>query len=196
MMDSNALCQLIGRVLMVEEQADEKVAKSRWMKEGAEARNKLCAYLREVEHSGDLPLIVKMEKSLIQRELEKYANTDNTKSSLKKALNDMEYIEKGINYLENPELYRVYSDNLVRSPNRDKKGLPRDAAREAFRAQNARLSSEARGRGTVEEKEVLEQRAKNIRAAEKLYIERQKRVLEKSEKEKAPRGRGAAQKRT
>ncbi|MDR0233325.1 MAG: hypothetical protein LBI31_00715 [Zoogloeaceae bacterium] len=90
------------------------MASSAVAKEAADACKETCAFLKILERSGDLPLMVRIEKGLIRHELKEYANTENTKSGLEKALKDMEYIEKGIILLQNPELYRAANEAYLR----------------------------------------------------------------------------------
>ncbi|WP_375614782.1 hypothetical protein [Bartonella sp. AC535YNZD] len=67
-----------------------------------DVRNDLCSYLRNIEKSGGLSLLIDTERSLVENDLLRYANSKAMISSLKKALMEIDIIKKHIILVSNP----------------------------------------------------------------------------------------------
>jgi hypothetical protein len=115
--------------------------------------------LREAGKSGDLSLIVSVEKT---------------------TLKELAVVERHIGIVDDPVRYKAIDE--AHSLPRNRKGdLPYDEARQALRSQYARLNNMDKARLGDAEKLVIDARRSNILQAEKLYKERQVKALGQGE---------------
>jgi hypothetical protein len=184
-----ALIKGIGFVLWSEERAKIKTAQTRSKKDEVKFRNRLCALLVNVRLSGDMNLITQTDKLINQNDLEKYATSKRQVSSLQNGLDDLTAIEIGIECLRDTETYKKSSVAYFQQKVYDSQGLPKDPARLAFRSHLTRLENLDASKVDESEKAVLKERMLNIRAAERLYIEKQREVLG-MDKAVSPKARG------
>jgi hypothetical protein len=98
-------------------------------------------------------------------------------SSLKEAQKGLETIEEHIGIVGNPTEYQTVNKSDSLKKMRDSRDLPKDGARQAFRSHDTRLENLDAARLDDTEKDIIQQRQRNIRIAEKLYIERQYKAL-------------------
>ena len=95
------------------------------------ARKALSKFVREIGRGGDLPLIVATEKTIIEGDLERYANSPMMASSLRTALTEITVIEKHIAIVDDPARYQPV--NEAHSLPRNRRGdLPYHEARQAL----------------------------------------------------------------
>ncbi|WP_375608482.1 MULTISPECIES: hypothetical protein [unclassified Bartonella] len=133
-----------------------------------DVRNDLCSYLRNIEKSGGLSLLIDTERSLVENDLLRYANSKAMISSLKKALMEIDIIKKHIILVSNPAQYKTV--NEVHSlPKNRKGGLPYDEARQAIASHYARLENLDKSRLTSIEKSIIDVRKENMTIMRKLY---------------------------
>ncbi|WP_375607524.1 MULTISPECIES: hypothetical protein [unclassified Bartonella] len=133
-----------------------------------DVRNDLCSYLRNIEKSGGLSLLIDTERSLVENDLLRYANSKAMISSLKKALMEIDIIKKHIILVSNPAQYKTV--NEVHSlPKNRKGGLPYDEARQAIASHYARLGNLDKSRLTSIEKSIIDVRKENMTIMRKLY---------------------------
>jgi len=95
------------------------------------SRKQLLNHLRELAQGGDLSLIIKTEKKIIQGDLSRYANSAAMVTSLKAALEAMHVIEHHLTLVASTEKYRIVDQSHSLAKNR-KAGLPFDEARQAL----------------------------------------------------------------
>jgi len=125
---------------------------------------------------GDLPLIVATEKTIIEGDLERYANSPMMVSSLRTALIEIAAIEKHIAIVDDPARYQAV--NEAHSLPRNRRGdLPYDEARQALASHDARLNNMDKARSEDDEKQFIAARRAAFKEAGKLYALRQARTL-------------------
>ncbi|WP_375703687.1 hypothetical protein [Bartonella sp. AD13SXNS] len=141
-----------------------------------DVRNDLCSYLRNIEKSGGLSLLIDTERSLVENDLLRYANSKAMISSLKTALMEIDIIKKHIILVSNPAQYKTV--NEVHSlPKNRKGGLPYDEARQAIASHYARLGNLDKSRLTSIEKSIIDVRKENMTIMRKLYEKMQAKVI-------------------
>ncbi|WP_375666743.1 hypothetical protein [Bartonella sp. TT121SHDZB] len=141
-----------------------------------DVRNDLCSYLRNIEKSGDLSLLIDTERSLVENDLLRYANSKAMISSLKTALMEIDIIKKHIILVSNPAQYKTV--NEVHSlPKNRKGGLPYDEARQAIASHYARLGNLDKSRLTSIEKSIIDVRKENMTIMRKLYEKMQAKAI-------------------
>ncbi|GHU06510.1 hypothetical protein AGMMS50225_01610 [Betaproteobacteria bacterium] len=135
--------------------------------------------LKTIGKSGNLESIIAAEKSIVKFELNEYANSKSMVSSLQTALEELEAIETNIRLVAEPEQYPHVDASHAQRKLRDTHDLPLDGARIAFRSHHARLSNYDKSKSDDHEKAIIQARQQNIRIAEKIYIERQEKALDR-----------------
>jgi hypothetical protein len=121
-------------------------------------------------------LILATEKALLVTDLTLYANSGAMTTSLKTALKELQAAEKSLPLVQDPVLYKAVDDSHGHPKSR-MSGLPKDAVRQFFGSQAARLLNMDKSRLDGEEKAIIEQRKLNMRAADTLYIGLQQKAL-------------------
>jgi hypothetical protein len=164
----NALYLQIHKQAALEALNVEEAKKSRLHRVGAGIRRSLQKGLWEVGQSGDLALIVAIERFLVRNELEHYANSKGMKSSLATALLEISTIAKHLAFVADPARYSAI-DEAYSLPQSRKNGIPYDEARQSFSSHHTRLSNLDKSRLTTEEKAVLDTRRDNLKAGIALY---------------------------
>ncbi|MBR4876255.1 MAG: hypothetical protein IKU14_00895 [Rhodocyclaceae bacterium] len=164
-------------------------------------RVRLLAHLREVGRSGDLEWIVAAEKTIVESDLARYANSKAMTHSLESALDDLAIIEKHMLIVADKSLYR-FLDETHRRPKNRKNGLPLDEAREALASHRTRLDNMDKSRLDEDEKSIVDARKDAMKKANDLYIALQKNALgmddqaqqaqeqKQEQTQTRPRGRG------
>jgi len=174
-MDSKRLPWL-DRMLAREQVLVEEANKTRAASKLRLFRNKLLRQLIETDKSGDLSLLVAVEKKIVEGDLEHYANSKSMISSLKTALNELSVIEMHMALVNNPAQYRIV-DQAHTLPKNRKSGLPHDEACQAFASHHARLDNLDKSRLDETEKDLIDARKAVIAQAAKLYRQRQADTL-------------------
>lgn len=153
------------------------------------AQKNLLKRLRELGKSGDLSMIIEVEKIVVDTERAYYANSKAMNSSLKAALQELSVIEEHIGKVGDAARYRALDDDH-RLPRNRKGGLPNDEARQALRSHYTRLNNMDKARLGDVEKQIIDARKSNIFQAEKLYKDRQAKVLGLDGQQSCKRGVG------
>jgi len=170
------LLERLDRMLSEEEIAVETRRKTRAAKQLAKARHRLLAIIREATRSSDLSLIVAVEKTIIEGDLARYANSASMSKSLSVALNEIAAIERHLEIVDDPARYQPV-DQAHRLPKNRRANLPLDEARQTLASHQSRLDNLDKSRLDDDEKQLVEARKSAVRAAGGLYIERQARTL-------------------
>ena len=119
-----------------------------------------------------------MEKDFIQNDLDRYAKANDKEmtGSLNAALLGVAAIEQQLEIVDDPAGYRAI-DRGHGLPKNRKQGLPLDEARQSFASHRARLGNYVKYRLEETEKQIIHERSKALRIAEKDYIARQAKTL-------------------
>ena len=176
-----------NRLLSVERYAVSSVKATPEGRNLETSQRNLLKSLRELGKSGNLPMIVAVEKTIVEAERAYYANSRAMDASLKTALQELDVVEKHIGIVDDPVHYKAV-DEVYSLPRSRKGGLPNDEARQALRSHYARLSNMDKARLGDVEKQLIDARKSNIFQAGKLYRERQVRALTAETLAKSERG--------
>ncbi len=141
-----------------------------------QSRAAIADQVREIGGSGDLNLILAVERRFLENDRTEYANSPAMKRSLETALVELGASERHVAIVEDPARYRAV-DEAHSLPKNRKGGVPYDEARQFFSSHAARLLNMDKSRLDAEEKKVVEIRKQNMRAADRLYAERQRKTL-------------------
>ena len=174
-------------MLSVERYAVSSVRATREGQNLETSQRNLLKSLREQGKSGNLPLIVAVEKTIVEAERAYYANSRAMDASLKTALQELDVVQKHIGIVDDPVRYKAV-DEVYSLPRSRKGGLPSDEARQALRSHHARLNNMDKARLGDVEKQLIDARKSNIFQAGKLYRERQVRALTAETLVKSERG--------
>lgn len=139
-------------------------------------RMKMLTLVKQVGQSGDLDAILTVERSFLENDLERHANSPAMEGSLTAALAELGSAEKHVGLVRDPKAYRAV-DEAHSLPKNRKGALPHDEARQFFAAHAARLLNQDKSRLDPEEKAVLDARKQTMRTAEKVYTALQRKAL-------------------
>ena len=131
---------------------------------------------KKAAEEGDIHTIIATDRAFNQAELEQFADSPDMRNSLRQGIRDLEIIETYLNYVKDPAKYKLINEVCMREKNR-KGALPYDEARQCLRSHAARLKNLDTSRMDKPERDILEQRRKNIKIAEDVYIALQKTAL-------------------
>ncbi|WP_246257386.1 hypothetical protein [Bartonella gabonensis] len=134
-------------------------------------RNDLRNHIRNVGKNGDLSLLIDTERSLVENDLLRYANSKAMISSL-----EIGVVKDHIKLISNPEKYDAINKGHSLSKHR-KGGLPYDEARKAMASHYTRLGNLDKARLTDIEKSIIDARRENIKAMQKLYEKMQTKAI-------------------
>lgn len=177
------------RLLSAEHYAVSALKESNDAKDLEDAQKDLLDNLRKLGKSGDMSMIIAVERVIVDAERSYYSNSKAMDSSLKAAMNELGVVEKHIGIVDNPMRYRAV-DEAYSLPRNRKGGVPNDEARQALRSHYTRLNNMDKSRLGDMEKQIIDARKSNIFQAEKLYEERQVKALGITEQRNRTRGRG------
>jgi hypothetical protein len=166
----------LRRVAVREDSAAAELNKTREQQRLSQVRSALLDRVQKIGQSSDLSTLLAAERFLVQNELDRYANSSSMVASLTAAVAEIKAIEKLLPLVADPFRYKIADDlfSLTRSKVR---GVPDDEARKSFRSHRTRVQNLDRSRLTIEEKEVLAARQDNLKIAEALYEELQRKAL-------------------
>ena len=144
------------------------------------ARDRLSAtgldIFKQAAEEGDIGAMVAVERAFNQAEYEQFADSPDMRNSLRQGIRDLEIIETYLNYVKDPARYKRINETYMREKNR-RGDLPYDEARQCLRSHAARLKNLDTSRMDKPERDILEQRRKNMKIAEDVYIAKQKTAL-------------------
>lgn len=139
-------------------------------------RTKMLALVTNAGKSGDLDTILSVERAFLENDRDRHANSHAMAGSLDSALAELSSTERHVVLVRTPATYRAVDETHSLPKNR-KGALPRDEARQFFASHAARLLNQDKSRLDPEEKQILDARKQNMRAAEKLYTGLQREAL-------------------
>lgn len=141
-----------------------------------QSRLDIAAAVGDVGKSGDLNLIIAVERQFLENDQAQYSNSSGMKGSLEIALVELSQAERHIAIVDDPARYRAVDEDHGLPKNR-KGPLPYDEARQFFNSHATRLINMDKVRLDAEEKKIADARKHNMRVADKLYIDRQRKTL-------------------
>ena len=140
------------------------------------SKHEILACVKKTGASGKAELIVAMEKTIVEHELEYYNNHRLMKASLQTDLNELAAIEWQLGIVDDPTQYK-HVNAAYSLPKSRSQGLPLDEARQSFRSHIARLNNQAKAPLSDAAKEIIDIRKTATGVAEKDYIARQAKTL-------------------
>lgn len=180
-MEKTGSIGIFERLLLREAAAMSEHAKAPTAARVRASRHDIHGFMKDVGASGDLDLILAVEKDLLQNDLDRHANSKGMADSLVAALAELGSAERHVQLVRDPAAYKAidetYSLPKNRLPKGNAAGVPHDEARQFFKSHATRLLNQDRSRLDPEEKQLLDQRKANIRAAEKVYTALQREAL-------------------
>jgi len=174
-MQKDLLKKLEG-LLSTEEIVVETLRKTKAAHRLSDTRQQLLAIVHEATRSADLSLIVAVEKTIVEGDLARYANSASMSKSLNVARNEIAAIERHLDIVDDPARYQPV-DQAHRLPKNRRANLLLDEARQALASHQARLDNLDKSRLDDDEKQLVEARKSALQAAGRLYIERQAKAL-------------------
>ena len=135
------------------------------------------AIFKEAAETKDPHIMVAVERAFNQTELDQFADSPDMRNSLLIGIRELEIIETYLGYVKDPTKYKIINEACMRKKNRIG-NLPNDEARQCLRSHAARLKNLDTSRMDKPERDILEQRRKNIKIAEDAYITLQKTALD------------------
>ncbi|TAN56393.1 MAG: hypothetical protein EPN20_18820 [Magnetospirillum sp.] len=141
-----------------------------------QSRGELTAQLREIGKSGDLDLIMAAERRFLENDLAQYVTSGAMRNSLKTALKELEDARAVLPLVKDSSIYQAIDRSHAHHKSRVG-GLPKDAARQFFTSNAARLLNMDKSRLDAEEKGIVDARKQNMRAADGLYAGLQRQAL-------------------
>ena len=141
-----------------------------------QTRQDLAAQISEIGKSGNLELIIAAERRFLENDLAQHVTSGAMKNSLKTALKELDDAQAVIPLAKDPSIYQAIDKSHAHHKSRVG-GLPKDAARQFFTSNAARLLNLDKSRLDSEEKAVVEGRKRNMRIAEKVYTTLQQKTL-------------------
>lgn len=134
--------------------------------------------LSRINQRGDLGEIISAEFTILAFEKLNIPMSKNAEQSLERTLEQYSQLKKSISCVEDTGKYSVI-ESAFSLKSRDKDFLPKDATRDFFTSQKTRIRN-ALTATTLSENEIkkYEQRIINIKTAENIYIDLQKKAVD------------------
>jgi len=166
----------LDRLLTTEELFVDGLKNSRAAARLSAERQRLLEHLRKLAQSDDLPLMIAVEKKIIEGDLSRYANSAAMVGSLKAALEAMQVIAHHLTLVNSKEKYSIVNQSHSMAKNR-KAGLPFDEARQALASHYTRLTNQDKSRLDEDDKQLIDARKTLMANAIELYTQRQAQIL-------------------
>jgi len=170
---------LLGEVdhnLISEEKLILAIRRTKLAQALATERRRLLENIRQATTTQNLPLIIAVEKSIVEYDLVHHANSHAMVASLQTAIDELQAVEHHLTLIADPHTYRIV--NQAHSLRKKRKaGLPFDDARQALASHHARLANLDKSRLDEDEKHIVDARKAAMDVAQKLYIAQQMDAL-------------------
>jgi hypothetical protein len=129
--------------------------------------------------SADPQTLILVEMAFLNQELQFCAKGDiDTRNSLTYALQGFRDALRALGVVEDTDAYRNAEETYPTDPKKRVQGFPADAFHQACSAHYTRLRNILRAPGIeMLEKALLKQRATNMKAAQRAYVEKQRKAL-------------------
>jgi hypothetical protein len=137
------------------------------------------AAFQEARHSAEPQIIILSEMTFLRQELQFCAESDTgTRSSLTYAIQNFRDALRSLEAVEDAAGYKIAEKTYLTDPKKRVQGFPLDAFHQACSSHQTRLRNVLRAPGIeMLEKELLGQRAANMRTARSAYGEKQRTAL-------------------
>lgn len=166
----------VNQFLMAAEEADIiKIKASSEAQELAVVRGRILALFRQATASGNIDLMLSLERDTVEGCKDRYVNSRAMQRSLEAALVNIDTIQANADLIRDPS--NDYRAALVMFAKRIKDGLPYDAGREALKSHYTQLVNLDKSNLSDEEKQIIEARQSLVRKVEDLYIALQENAL-------------------
>jgi hypothetical protein len=134
---------------------------------------------QEAQRSADPQTIILVEVGFLTQELEFCAKGDtDTRNSLTRALQSFRDALRSLATVEDAVMYKAAETTHPTDPKKRVEGFPKDAFHQACGSHQARLRNILRTPGVnMQEKALLKQRAVNMKTAQGVYVEKQRKAL-------------------
>ena len=148
----------------------------------ADARARFLSLLQEAAELRDIDLLLRVERTFMELELEHIAHARKNISSLNRGIRQIDAAIIMLGRVRDPDRYEdvdfyyTLSDDLVRHSD-----LPKDAAHKFFGSHRTRLDNVETGPLDESQTALLEARSSNMRLARTIYVELQQQALAISE---------------
>ena len=143
-----------------------------------EARNLLFLLLHEAAELHDIDLLLDIERTFLQLELEVIAHANENINALQAGIRQIDKVIQMLGYVRSPDEYRL--SGIFYSLSEDLAGstdLPKDAAHKFFASHQARIRNMTSGSDHQNKTALLHARSDNMALAKELYMELQRRAL-------------------
>jgi len=174
---SAASLRVLEQQLMKEERRVLKLKATHEARDLSQTRQELITIYRELIQSGDLVLIIRAEKMIMEGDQLRYSNSPAMTSSLKAGIAELNAVLAHTALVADPANYSLINRGHSLPKRRDERGRPLDEAREALNSHITRLSNLDRSRLDEDEKAFIESRKAAIRQARDRYITLQEKAL-------------------
>jgi len=174
---SAASLRVLEQQLMKEERRVLKLKATRPARELSQTRQELIVIYRKLVQSGDLVLIIRAEKMIMEGDQLRYSNSPAMINSLKAGIAELNAVLAHIDLVADPAKYSLIDRGHSLPKRRDERGRPLDEAREALNSHITRLSNLDRSRLDEDEKQLIEERKAAMRKTRDLYIVLQESAL-------------------
>ncbi len=184
-MDKNYIDELY-RISINEKDSFDKVQSSLEMKNLTLDREEKKNLFIQVKNA-DIKTILAIEKNALNIDLDYYANSKSTETSIKEGIEDINRIQKSLDVVTKPDLYKEIDEQYTKKGEREK-GLPKDIAYRSFKSHIARLQNPDRMIGiSDEEKEIFKVRLDSIKTGFKFYQNMQEKALGIGQEKNTPK---------
>jgi len=174
-MSQNPIIQL-NRILLEEEGLFRQMKKTPPGVRLAAKRSELAEFLRAIGQSGNPRLIIAVEKVIVEGDQERYANSRRMRASLNAAHDELEAIERHLDWVADVDKYHFIHESHALRKTR-KGALPLDDARLALASHSGRLANMDKTRLDEEEKAIIDTRKANVDTVGSIYIALQVKAL-------------------
>ncbi|MDR1470014.1 MAG: hypothetical protein LBT00_12060 [Spirochaetaceae bacterium] len=137
------------------------------------------ATFQETQRSGDPHIIILVEAAFLTHELQ-FCDADDTdtRSSLTYAMQSLRDALRALEAVEDMTGYKVAEKTYPTDPKKRVQGFPMDVFHQACSSHGTRLRNSLRVPGVnMREKALLKQRAVNMKVAQGVYVEKQRKAL-------------------
>jgi len=189
-MAKTGLIERFNEFLLHEKGFTQELGRTRTARRRAKVRGDLQDVVQEARQSGHLETILAVERRFLENDKAEYANSPAMKSSLDAALSELAAAERLSSVVQRPGDYQAV-DEAHSLPRNRRGGVPFDEARQFFSSQAARLLNQDKSRLDQDEKQIIDARKQNMRAAAKLYEARQRQALGLGPESARKRGRNS-----
>ncbi|MCF8482183.1 MAG: hypothetical protein K9H25_17300 [Rhodospirillum sp.] len=175
-MAKTGLIERFDRSFLQEKLLTSEVNKTKEAERRKIIRQDLHLLTKDAGRSGDLDLILAVERRFLENDLAEYVSSKAMADSLRVALKELSAAEVQLGKVRDPEAYKSTDEDHSLPKNRVG-GVPRDQARQFFKSHGIRLLNQDKSRLDPEDKQLLDQRKVNMRAATGFYETLQREAL-------------------